>query len=83
MLAQRGKGGGQSVITVVTIGANEVRAHACLDVVATKLGIILLLSSFFPSTYFSSGRGLPMIFNFCMPFSVNKKNKIQPRHMSL
>ena len=36
---------------------------ALADVVATKLGIILLFLSFFlPSTYFSPRRGLPMIF---------------------
>ena len=39
--------------------------RALLNVVATKLGIILL--SFFPSTYFSPRTGLPTILNFCMP----------------
>ena len=43
--------------------------HARADIVATKLGIILsssffLLSFFFPSTYFSPRRGLPMSAKF-------------------
>ena len=42
--------------------------HARADVVATKLGIILLSSSFFlsffPSTYFSPRRGLPRKLKF-------------------
>ena len=53
------------------VGANVVRAHAQAraDVVATKLGIILLLflSFFFfliPSTYFSPRRGLPRKLKF-------------------
>ena len=37
---------------------------ALADVVATKLGIILLFS-FFPTTNFSPRRGLPTILNFC------------------
>ena len=42
------------------IGANIVRARA--DVVASKLGIILLL--FLPSMYFSPRRGLPRKLKF-------------------
>ena len=46
---------------------------ARVDVVATKLGIILL-PFFLPSTYFSPRMGLPTILNFCMPFYSNKTN---------
>ena len=57
--------------TFIIIGENVVRAlhvvRARVDVVAAKLGIIILSSSsfsFFPSTYFSPRRGLPRKLKF-------------------
>ena len=47
---------------------NVVRA--LVDVVATKLGIILLSFFLLPSTYFPPRRDLPTIFNLCMPLLV-------------
>ena len=44
--------------------------RALADLVATKLGILFFF--FFPSTYFSPRRGLPMILNFCMPLCQNR-----------
>ena len=60
------------LVRTYCVRRHVVRARA--DVVATKLGINLLLSfSFFLSVHLPAGRGLPTILNFSMPFLVPKK----------
>ena len=64
-----GGGGSNLVIQLARVECVRTKVvRALAYIVATKLGIILLSLSFFPSTYFSPRRGLPTILNFCMPF---------------
>ena len=72
-LVETGTGLGQTHYSGILVPAECVRTNVVLalaDVVATKLGIILLLSfflllfSFFPSTIFSPRRGLPRKLKF-------------------
>ena len=54
--------------------------RALVDVVATKLGIILLLLLFSFHLLFSQ-KGFAYDFEFLHAFLINKKNKIQPKKM--
>ena len=67
---------------ICVIGANEVRAHARLraraDVVATKLGIILLFLSFFPHNFLPEGVCLGSCVSLIFQdLKLNKKYRIR------